>query len=616
MRSSSTSTLKLRPADPFDLIRWLARSQSDPRKAVAELVQNSLDANARRVTIERRRVRRVPALVVRDDGEGIVPELPREAALRAIATNIGHSRKRGLSPRERHDEIVAGKYGIGLLGFWSIGQRMEIRSRVGGGEVWVLRMVEDQERAELLRDRMAFESTDTFTEVVISDLHDSAQRLLTGRRLNDYLSSELRGMLLATGAALEIHDGLARGLAERTFTVVPRRFVGERLALPEIALVDGYPPARIELYLARGGDQAAVEVSCAGTLVADDAAELRAEGLDRSPWTGRGLTGLIEFPAFQIPPGTRRGIVPDAASEAFANAMAAYAPLVEAELARFERERQATTSRQLLAELRRALRGLRARLPQYELPKVEEVVPRTDGSTPVDGAGAVPEGLPIPAGGLELDQQGKPPDIEPAPPETPSLFPPGPLASVRIVPPEIAIAPGRERRVQAIAVDRDGRRVRGEVALAWSSDNEAIAIVGEGAKPLVRVHPDARPGLQAALAVVATQAAERAEASATVIVADRPEPSADLAAGVPEPELVDDPGARWRSRFDGQRWQVNASHEDYIALRGEPRTRLRYLLALFAKEVALRAHGVPGSEEALESLVEILAHAERNLASV
>jgi len=77
--------------------------------------------------------------------------------------------------------------------------------------------------------------------------------------------------------------------------------------------------------------------------------ELRAEGLDRSPWIGRGLTGLIEFSAFQIPPGTRRGIVPDAASEAFARAMADYAPLVEAELARFERERQATTSRQMLA---------------------------------------------------------------------------------------------------------------------------------------------------------------------------------------------------------------------------------------------------------------------------
>jgi len=615
MPASATSTLKLRPADPFDLIRWLARSQSDPRKAVAELVQNSLDANARRVAIERRRIRRAPALVIRDDGEGIVPELAREAALRAIATNIGHSRKRGLSPRERHDEMVAGKYGIGLLGFWSIGHRMDIRSRVGGGEVWVLRLVEDQERAELLRDRLAFESADTFTEVVISEMHDSAQRLLTGRRLNDYLGSELRGMLLSTGATLEIHDGLARGLVERTFTVVPRRFVGERLAVPEIAPVEGHLPARVELYLARGDDRAAVEVSCAGTLVADDAAELRGEGLDRSPWTGRGLTGLIEFPAFQIPPGTRRGIVPDAASEAFARALAAYAPLVEAELARFDRERQATTSRQLLAELRRALRGLRARLPQYDLPKVEEVPPGVDGTTPVAGSGALPEGLPVadgpPAGGPEA-----PAEAEPAPAEEPSLFPPGPLASVRIAPAEIALAPGRERRLQAMAVDRDGRRVRGEVAMAWSSDSSAIAIVGEGAKLLVRAQADARPGLQATIGIVATQAATRAEASATVVVTDRPEPTGDLAAGIPEPELVDDPGARWRSRFDGQRWQVNASHEDYIALRAEPRTRLRYLLALFAKEVALHAHGVPGSEAALESLVEILAHAERNLASV
>jgi hypothetical protein len=36
-------------------------------------------------------------------------------------------------------------------------------------------------------------------------------------------------------------------------------------------------------------------------------------------------------------------------------------------------------------------------------------------------------------------------------------------------------------------------------------------------------------------------------------------------------------------------------------------------LALLAKEIAQRTHGVPGSEAALESLVEILAHAERNL---
>ena len=615
MAPSSTSSLKLRPADPFDLIRWLARSQSDPRKAIAELVQNSLDANARRVTIERRRVRRLPALVIRDDGEGIVPEVSREEALRTIATNIGHSRKRGLSPRERHDEIVAGKYGIGLLGFWSVGHRMEIRSRVGGGEVWVLRMVEDQERAELVRDRMAFETSDTFTEVVIGALHESAQRLLTGRRLNDYLSSELRGMLLATGAGLEIQDRLARGLAERTFTVVPRRFVGERLAVPETAPVGGFPPARIELYLARGGEHAAIEVSCGGTLVADDAGELRAEGLDRSPWVGHGLTGLIEFPAFQIPPGTRRGIVPDPASEAFARAMTEYAPLIEAELARLDRERQSTTSRQLLTELRRALRGLRARLPQYELPKIESAGAASAGTASFEGTGAAPDGLPLGTSGDCADESDADAG-EPIQEDEPSLFPPGPLASVRVAPVEIAVAPGRERRIQAVPLDRDVRRVGGEVAFAWSSDSGAVAVVGDGVKPLVRVQPDSRPGLRALITVTATQGDVHADGAATVVVTDRAEPASDLAGGIAEPEFVDDPGDRWRSCFDGQRWQVNASHDDYIALRGEPRTRLRYLLALFAKEVALRAHGVPGSEEALESLVEILAHAERNLASL
>lgn len=66
-------TVRLRPADPFDLIRWLARSQGDPRKAVAELVQNSLDANARKVTVELRRIGAAPALVVTDDGDGVLP---------------------------------------------------------------------------------------------------------------------------------------------------------------------------------------------------------------------------------------------------------------------------------------------------------------------------------------------------------------------------------------------------------------------------------------------------------------------------------------------------------------------------------------------------------------
>ncbi len=115
MAKSPQRSLLLRPADPFDLIRWIARSQSDPRKAVAELVQNSIDAQARRVSIERRRLRGGPALVVRDDGEGVLPTLGREEALRFIATNIGASRKRNLSAEERRRLVITGQYGVGLL---------------------------------------------------------------------------------------------------------------------------------------------------------------------------------------------------------------------------------------------------------------------------------------------------------------------------------------------------------------------------------------------------------------------------------------------------------------------------------------------------------------------
>jgi Histidine kinase-, DNA gyrase B-, and HSP90-like ATPase len=100
MAKASARTLTLRPADPFDLIRWLARSQSDPRKAVAELVQNSIDAQARHVLIERRRLRGGPAIVVRDDGEGGYQgsgartrsaSSPRTSAARVSATSAPSS---------------------------------------------------------------------------------------------------------------------------------------------------------------------------------------------------------------------------------------------------------------------------------------------------------------------------------------------------------------------------------------------------------------------------------------------------------------------------------------------------------------------------------------------
>ena len=461
---SHSQTVRLKPADPFDLIRWLARSQSDPRKAVAELVQNSIDANARNVRIERRRLRRAPALVIRDDGEGVLPELTREEALRAIATNIGCSRKRNLSPIERQAQVVAGKYGIGLLGFWAVGRMMDIRSRVRGSTVQVLRLREDEERAEIFPDAVAMDAEETLTEIVISDVHETAARVLSARRLMDYLGAELRGALLSSGANVVIHDGLARGTAPKHFSVVPRRYTGEPLALPEPFPVTGHPPMRVELYLSRGVDRPGVEVSCAGTLVADDLAELRSLGLEESPWVGRGLSGLIDFSGFAVPPGTRRGVTPDAAADAFVAATRALGPLVAAELDRMDRDWGVAANRQVMTDLRRAFRGLRARLPQYELPAVDDRSQSMErGQGPVDASGILPAGTAA-GGDVVADPSGAGDDARvsddegdpsPAGGTTMDLFPPGPLAAVAIVPNEIEIGPGRDRRRRSVGLGRD-----------------------------------------------------------------------------------------------------------------------------------------------------------------
>ena len=156
----------------------------------------------------------------------------------------------------------------------------------------------------------------------------------------------------------------------------------------------------------------------------------------------------------------------------------------------------------------------------------------------------------------------------------------------------------------AVGADESGRRVLGEVDIVWSTASPVLSIVGQGRRPALLASADARPGSRFSLVAEGRQGEHRARGEAAVVIIEAEEPSTGLGFGIPEPELVDDAGATWRSRFDGRRWQVNASHDDYVALHGDAKARLRYLLALLAKEIAQRTHGVPGSEAALESLVE------------
>ena len=75
MKPKSNDGGKLRIGDDWNAIRIIALSQSNPLKAIAEFVENSIDAHAKTITITRGREHGAHYLSIKDDGNGV----PRDA---------------------------------------------------------------------------------------------------------------------------------------------------------------------------------------------------------------------------------------------------------------------------------------------------------------------------------------------------------------------------------------------------------------------------------------------------------------------------------------------------------------------------------------------------------
>ena len=90
------ATGNLRIGDHWNAITIIALSQSNPLKAVAELVENSIDAQAKTVTITRGREHGEHYLSIRDDGTGIPRDADGLPDFKYVATHICDSIKRRL----------------------------------------------------------------------------------------------------------------------------------------------------------------------------------------------------------------------------------------------------------------------------------------------------------------------------------------------------------------------------------------------------------------------------------------------------------------------------------------------------------------------------------------
>ncbi len=465
---------------------------------------------------------------------------------------------------------------------------------------------------EPLRSRLALD--ERWTEIVVVGLHREALNALVGRRAADYLASELRGQLLAREVDLRVEDRMSRGRAQKIIPVRPPRFLGERVAGLSSLEIPGSPPVRLEVYLAAapedGSEGRGLALYSAGTLAAESFHELGALGLDRHPWTDPRLTGLLDYPALRVAPGSRRGIVPDEAAGAFARALASIEPLLAAALLSLERKREEETDRALVRDLQRAFRDFYRHRPRYEMLPVRSRGDR--GAGPAGDSELTEPGGAGPAGGAASgppDERLAGPDKERAP--IGHLLPPGPLDSVRITPSPVRVECSGARRIRAHALDATGRAVEEPVTFTWELTGPVGKLEEEadGRAAVLRASSEENEGV---LRVTARSEGREAAAESAVEIVEEIR-SARSDEGIPDPEFVTDPGAGWRSRVVDGRWQVNAGHRDYRAISDRPALKLRYLAMLFSKEIVLKSSQDPRLDRPLEQLVEVAAYADRNL---
>lgn len=625
--SRSANRVRLRPHDAFDLIRLLARSQSDPRKAVAELVQNSLDAGARRIELTWFNKEKQRALRIWDDGAGVFPELPRKEALRRIAHTIGYSHKCDLSPIERREQMVLGRYGIGLIGFWSVGRMLEMKSRVGGGAAWFLRMFENKAQGEVEEERSRKVVDDeTWTQVSIFGIHPAAINKIRPPRLQAYLANELRGQLLERDAVVRIVDRVARGRARKLFVVEPRPYLGRPLEQWREFDVPGFESARVELYSVTPDEdrRGVVSLSCGGTVVLDDIAEIDGADERRDPWSRGLLEGVIDFPELHVAPGSRRGFTHDEPVAAFLTALEGLEHELVQHIEDERRRRAALRQENLARHIRKAFRSVASRLPDYDFFTVRGREAGGDGRSPGGGDGAAAGDAQVPSA-AEGEVLGpgtvpgpEPCDVDPEP-EAPSgdetetdvhLFPPGPLAQVAVRPGTLRIPPLATRSLRARALDADGRPCSGDVGFSWHlSGPGELQADGDRARytaPDLDVAETSEPLLR----VFAVQGETQVSAEVPIHL-QRGAAGDARTSGIPEPHPVSAPGETWRSRLVDGRWEYNAEHRDCLEASETEARRLRYLVNLFAKEIVLKNFGSPGDTEVLERMVEVLTYLDK-----
>jgi len=567
--------------DEWTAIQLIARSQTNPQKAIAEFVENSLDARASKVLIERLRYNRKPALYVKDNGGGFPLNSEGIPDVEGTPKRICDSLKRKLAEAERKG--IHGEFGIGLLGFWSIGEDIIIFTKGKETKTFLLEMKAGERRFRWDRVEKKRIIDNHGTVLIIYPVRKEIQNRLTAEKLAKYLGEELRDRIRTTGAEVIVKDRIRK----KEMRVRPIEFPGEPLREIESLAVEGYQPIKVELYwsLLKEGEVPQVALCKDGTRVIKDILEL--DEFQCLPWNSRRLIGVLDFPAFKLAPTTRAGIVPDDAYKAFVTAVKGIEPLLIKLLEEKEREKEEEANKEILKALQKAF--------------VEAFNELPDEYTWFD------------ISGKELPDEKPPrPPVErpPKPPESTPDIQPGSLHEVVVVPRYSNVPFHSQRKFVVRAYDVNKVEIAIGVEFEWRVIGSLGFISNIGEKEILFT-AGGEEGIET-IEVTATQGEIKVRATATAIIG-RERPERDR--GFPPYEPNYQPLEGWRSRWveDRKVIEVNTGHEDHLSIKGKGKVERLYLARLYAKELVMLNFPDFPKDQILERLVEVLTHLEGKL---
>ena len=599
-KSKESESGKLRIGDDWNAIRIIALSQSNPLKAIAELVENSIDAHAKAIAITRGREHGEHYLTVKDDGDGVPRDANGLPDFKYVATHICDSVKRRLKA-DGAGLGLQGEFGIGLLSFWTVGDTLTMTSTSSDERIYQMVMSKGDSRYVVKPRRVLF--SERGTELKIKPLLEGI-RGLSGEKIQWYLASELRDRIRNTQVRVTVIDKLAR----KQYQVEPRQFEGRLLhQLPTVRSPFG--EAYGELYLTEPDEDCRVALTRDGTRVIADIGTL--PGLERAPWSSRYLQGLIDVPYLNLTPGTRSGIVHDERYGAFVEALVPLEAYLNGLIEAQRRAEEEQANRESLRAIQRAFREAMLVLPreEYDWFDIQSRSPQGSGggeppgrnveASVVEGEGGIPE----PSGGESTQRQ---------------FFDyAGPLHSVVISPVASTLAVSQRRRLRALPRDRSRRRVEQDLTFTWeivegggtllSTSDQEVSFEAPASPVLVR------------LSVAASQRDIRCSAEALITVTDSLDeaigPAVVNARGLPGYTFERAAGELWRSRFDAERnlIVVNSGHRDFVFATRSRALQLRYLVRLYIKELVLKNFAGQSAEQVAERMIELSLYVEEKL---